>query len=118
MAKISARGAVEVGRWVNLLNGRGYLLRSDGKILRRRDESWALYMKELAPGVDPVKWFKANVVQDPNLREGATPPTYNRLCKWRDSGKGEATDGCQVDHSSRKCEHGYDSWLYLKGFLE
>ena len=121
MAKISARGAVEVVRWVDPQRREGCLLRSDRVILYRRLGFSEWRRLGAVPRGHSVEEFTEQLEQlaqkhPETILIGASLPGWDTVQRWEERGVARATDGCKVEPDGT-CPHGAKSWLLVLGFV-
>lgn len=117
MAKINTKTAHEVGRLLNLKNGRALLIRSDRQVLTRCIVSgdWKIYRK-IRASISPEQ-FIANRLDHPGyhwvpLKRGMIP-SWPDIQEMDNDGISSSTDGCEGIEPDGRCIHGYPSWLLI-----
>ena len=122
MAKLRTSGAHELVRWVNAKTGGGFVLRSDGVLLKRASDGWRKSGR-LRASADPEEEagrIRSKEAFSPHAKDhiivDATPPMLSTLMRWERQGRSEAPDGCTVEPDGT-CPHGYKSWLLLRGLI-
>ena len=117
MAKCNTTRAKEVLRFVSLKTGIGKLLRSDGSILYRVNETWKKWGK-IKDDIT-IEQYIANRKQDEQEGKiiiGITSPAYKKLEEWSNNGGCKTPCGCWVEPDG-ECVHGNKSWLLLMNFI-
>ena len=117
MAKCNTTKAKEVMRFVSLKTGIGKLLRSDGSILYRVNDTWKKFGK-IKEGITIEEYIAKRKIneQEGKIIIGITPPSYKKLEEWHNNGGCKTPCGCWVEPDG-ECEHGNKSWLQLIGFI-
>lgn len=117
MAKCNTTKAKEVLRFVSIKTGTGKLLRSDGSILYRVNDTWKKWGK-IKDGITIEQYIinRQQTEKDGKIIIGATPPGYKKLEQWHSAGGCKTPCGCWVEPDG-ECEHGNKSWLMLMNFI-